>query len=367
VTRIRLGVVLVNTNVGGTELSLLRLLRSYPRPEFEPHLCTLAAPGALAPEFERAGIPVTSLHATGPADLPRLLALKRWIREVDPDVLHGYLYGPNLLVRAWGRIGRSRKVVVSIHGIDRWRTPLHDALESLVWGRADAVVAGSEAARREVQARFGRALPVELIRNGIEPLECPARDVARQRLGLGEGPVALCVANFIRYKNHPELLEAFQRVALAIPNARLLLAGGGAGLPACRRLAARLGLGSKVEFLGLRRDIADLYAAADVVLLASREESTPNTLFEAAFAGRPVVATDVGGIPELVLPGVTGCLVPVGDAAAMAAAVIELFEDRALRARMGGAARDYAQRQLALPREVGEMVRFYRGLLGEAA
>src|SRR5438552_4042536 len=98
---IRLGVVLVSTNIGGTELSLLRLLRSYPRPEFEPHLCTLGPEGALAPQFRAAGIPLHALEARGPFDWPRLLQLKNWIGSVDPDVLHGYLYGPNLLVRVF--------------------------------------------------------------------------------------------------------------------------------------------------------------------------------------------------------------------------------------------------------------------------
>jgi glycosyltransferase involved in cell wall biosynthesis len=359
----RLGIVLVSTAVGGTELSLLRLLRSYPREEFEPHLCALTREGPLAAEFRALGVPVTCLGARGPGDPARLLGLRDWIRATDPDVLHGYLYAANLLVRAFGRDDRQRRVVVSIHGIDRWRTPAHDFLERLVWPRADAVVAGSEAARRVTRERFGCGVPVHLVRNGIEPLVCPPRDVARARLGLKDAPVVLCVANFIRYKQHAELLEAFQRVALAVPGARLLLAGAGPELARCRLRAERLGIAGDVDFLGVRRDIADLYAACDVVALASSEESTPNTLYEAAFAARPVVATAVGGVPELVVDGVTGVLVPVREAPPMAAALTSLLLDPALRARMGRAAAARAAAHFALPREVAEMVRFYRALL----
>jgi glycosyltransferase involved in cell wall biosynthesis len=327
----------------------------------------LRGEGALTGEFRAAGVPVTALGARGPRDVGRLRRLRDWIRAADPDVLHGYLYAANLLVRAWGRHDRPRRVVVSIHGVDRWRTPLHDLLERPLWGRADAVVAGSQAARAEVLRRFGHGVPVRLVRNGIEPPGCPPRDVARRRLGLEAEPVVLCVANFIRYKRHPELIRAFQQVALAVPGARLLLAGAGAEQARCRELAARLGLGSAVDFLGVRRDLADLYAACDVVALASSEESTPNTLYEAAFAARPVVATAVGGVPELVVDGVTGVLVPQGQARPMADALVGLLLDAGLRARMGSAAAAHAGRHFRLEREVGEMVEFYRALVAGAA
>ncbi|MBI5837949.1 MAG: glycosyltransferase [Candidatus Eisenbacteria bacterium] len=379
-SRIRLGVVMVNANIGGTELSLLRLLRRYPRPEFEPHLCVLSGRGPLIADFEAAGVPVTALGAAGPMDLPRLLGLRDWIRATNPDILHGYLYAANLLVRMFGREGAPggtpgvpgfhrgirRRIVISIHGIDRWRASVHNLIESTQWAKADAVVTGSEAARQATWERFGRSVPVHLVRNSIEPLVCPPRDVARARLGLGEEPVVLCVANLIVYKQHRELIHAFQQVALGVPGARLLLAGQGPMLEPCRRLAARLGIAASVDFLGSRRDIADLYAACDVVALASSEESTPNTLYEAAFAARPVVATAVGGVPELVVDGETGVLVPVFEARPMADALIALLWDAERRARMGAAAAAHAQRHFRLEREVEEMVTFYRTLMAAA-
>src|SRR5207244_7009747 len=107
-----------------------------------------------------------------------------------------------------------------------------------------------------------------------------------------------------------ELIFAFQQLALGVPGARLLLVGTGRTEERCRRLAESLGVAPAVEFLGARRDIGVLNAACDVAVLASTEESTPNTLYEAAFAARPVVATAVGGVAEIVLDRITGLLVP---------------------------------------------------------
>ena len=114
-TRIRLGIVTVSARLGGTELSLLRLLRAYPRSEFEPHLCVLAEAGPLAEDFRRAGVEFTALGARSMLDLPRLLGVRDWIRKTDPDILHGYIYGAALAVRAFGHSGRVRPVVVAIH------------------------------------------------------------------------------------------------------------------------------------------------------------------------------------------------------------------------------------------------------------
>ena len=364
-TRIRLGIVTVSARLGGTELSLLRLLKAYPRSEFEPHLCVLAEEGPLAEDFRRAGVEFTALGARSLLDLPRLLAVRDWIRKTDPDILHGYIYGAALAVRAFGHLGRVRPVVVAIHGIDQWRSPLHDLVERPLWSRADAYVSGSEAARQEMLRRFGDAVPIHLIRNGIDPPECPPRDRARAALGIPEDvPVVLCVANFHPYKRHAELIFAFQQVALGVPGARLLLVGTGRTEERCRRLAESLGVAPAVEFLGARRDIGVLNAACDVAVLASTEESTPNTLYEAAFAARPVVATAVGGVAEIVLDRITGLLVPPRQARPMADALISLLLDPRRRERMGAAALEHARRNFGLDREVSEMVAFYRDLVG---
>ena len=361
---VRLGLVLVSTRPGGTELSVLRLLRGLPRDRFEPHVCVLGEEGPLAAEYRAAGIPVSALGARGAADILRLLGIRRWIERTDPDILHGFLYASNLLVRAFGKSGRSgRRVVISIHGIEQWRPPFLDTLERPFWPWADAVLANSEAARQVMIEKFGNGVPVTVVRNGTDPLPARSRDAARARLGLGPGPMALCVANFIRYKRHEELIFAFQQVCLAVPGCQLLLTSDGAERPRCERAARALGLQDSVRFLGRLGDLSDAYAACDVVVLASSEESYPGTLLEAAWAGRPVVATAVGGVPELVVEGETGFLVPPLEARPMSQALIRLMESPALAARMGAAARRRAEAEFTMEPEIRETMKFYDAVL----
>jgi glycosyltransferase involved in cell wall biosynthesis len=143
----------------------------------------------------------------------------------------------------------------------------------------------------------------------------------------------------------------------------LLLAGTGACEKSLKVSAVRLGLRDAVRFLGARSDLADLYAAADVVVLASSEESLPNVLLEAGSAGRPVVATLVGGVAEIVVDGETGLLVPPLRARSMADAVVRLLEEPGTAEAMGAAARVRIGQLFSMEREVRETQDLYSELL----
>ncbi|MEW6572387.1 MAG: glycosyltransferase family 4 protein [Bacillota bacterium] len=158
----------------------------------------------------------------------------------------------------------------------------------------------------------------------------------REELGLrGETPVVLVVAEFSRVKNHEQVLRAWKKVACEFPDAVLLLAGSGERRPELERLAGMLGLGRHVRFLGFRRDVPRLLAAADIVVLTSKREGLPRVVLEAMAAGKPVVATDVRGSRDLVIDGRTGYLVQLGDVAGTARVLLQLLRDRELRARFG--------------------------------
>jgi glycosyltransferase involved in cell wall biosynthesis len=147
------------------------------------------------------------------------------------------------------------------------------------------------------------------------------------------------VANLIPYKGHDVVLDALAR--LADPPS-LRLAGGGAERDRLATRAAELGLAGRVEFLGAVAGAEHLWAAAQFGVLASFQEGLPNAVLEAMASGVPVVATAVGGVPELVDDGVTGLVVPPGDPAALAGAIDALAGDAALRVRLGAAARQAA-------------------------
>jgi glycosyltransferase involved in cell wall biosynthesis len=189
---------------------------------------------------------------------------------------------------------------------------------------AAAVVSGRVYIRRRYRT----------IHNGIERLAVPApsrRESLRRELGLGPGDVVVgSVGNLRAPKAYGDLLDALSRLAPEFPSLTAVIVGDGPMAEELRARAEELGLGRRVRWLGRRSDVADLYGVMDVYVLSSRREGFPMALIEAAAACVPIVATDVGGVSEIVRPGETGLLAPAGDPPRLADAVRTLLEDRAL-------------------------------------
>jgi glycosyltransferase involved in cell wall biosynthesis len=309
----------------------------------------------LARELDAAGVPVYSAGVTPvrnlrgaaqvaavlrlPADLVRLW----WIvRRFRPDIVHGVLFHSYVLGAFVGRLARVPVIVAGRRSLSHFKRERRVLLrvEQAANRLTDAIVANSEAVRRDVVEHERLSSDrVQVIHNGIDAARYAREQepALRAQLGLGEGPVVLVVANLIPYKGHPYFLRAWARVRQRFPNAVALLAGDGVARAALEAEARELGLGDSVRFLGTRTDVPELLALADVLVHPSLEEGFCNALIEAMAAGKPVVATDVGGNPEAVVSGETGWLVPVRDAERLASATIEVLS-RPDRGRSLGAA-----------------------------
>jgi glycosyltransferase involved in cell wall biosynthesis len=163
--------------------------------------------------------------------------------------------------------------------------------------------------------------------------------VARSRLGVpADAFVVAGVGRLVAVKGFDLLVAALPALSAAVPSARLVLVGDGPERAALGAQAAVLGVGDRISLTGPTSDIAACLAAADVLAAPSRNEGMGRALVEAMALGLPVIGAEVGGIPAVIADGETGCLVPPGDAAALAAALVELGRDAALRAKLGGAA-----------------------------
>jgi glycosyltransferase involved in cell wall biosynthesis len=258
----------------------------------------------------------------------------------DVDLVHAHGLKPGWLA---GSLRPRPKLVVSVHNLvldeAAGRTaPLLRALEGRIPAVADRTIALSTGVAR----RFGDAPGVVTIPPAAA-VPRPGRPVEEVRAAYGVGPddrLLVTAARLHPQKDLPMLLEAVDRLRHQVPGVRLLVVGDGPEGPAARARAEALGLGDVVTFAGAVASAADELAAADVVVISSRWESGPLVLFEAMQLGRPVVTTAVGAAPDVVTDGVTGRLVPVGDAAAFATAVADVLADRSAAAAMGAAGRD---------------------------
>jgi glycosyltransferase involved in cell wall biosynthesis len=261
--------------------------------------------------------------------------LRRELRSFDPEIVHAHLFHANVATAVVRPRGRARYLLTHHHGDHllferRW---LDAILDRFAGRRFDRVVAVSNWGAGFLISRY-RYPPgkVICIPNGWsgEPFA---------KCGLASKPTVICVARFRPQKGHADLLETFAAVKQQVPDARLLLVGDGKLGPELRSRARELGLAECVKFRGSTDNVWPHLAEAHVFALASTYEPLGIAVLEAMAAGLPVVATSVGGIPELIESETMGRLVRPGRPDEMAGVVVELLGSSRLRSRMGAAAR----------------------------
>jgi len=281
------------------------------------------------------------------AHLSELPGTRRWLghrlAELEPEIVHAHLFHALLMTASVRRRPGSAWILTHHHtdSLNFERRRSEAFLDRRAGRRFDRVVAVSEWSRQVLLSRYGYPpAKVVCIPNGWDGDPRPH--------GPANAPTVVCVANFRKQKGHDTLIAAFAKVVKAIPDARLLLVGDGELHEALERRVSSLGLRQSVRFTNAVSDIWPYLAEAHVFALASEYEPLGIAVMEAMAAGLPVVATAVGGIPELVAPSVTGELVPPGDADALAGQLLKLLASPELQGKMGAAARVAAsQRRMA--------------------
>ena len=324
----------------GGEAQLLHLAEGLAR---RGHRCIVAGPPG-SPLLSRAaekGLKTEAVTMPSEWSLSAVLALTRVLKRERIQVIHMHSSHACTLggwaARLAGTPVRiiSRRVDFSVRS-----NPLRKF--KYQWG-VDRIVAISEGVRNVLVADGLDPGRIAVIRSGIDPRPFDPNDPGteiRKEFGIPErSPVIGCVAHFADHKGHRYLIEAAVRVAAAVPDVRVLLVGEGELRPAIELRIKELKLEQYVLLTGFRKDIPKLLAAMDIVVLSSHLEGLGTSLLDAMAMARPVVATRVGGIPEMVVNGVNGILVPPRDPAALADALIELIQRPDERKRMGQAGR----------------------------
>jgi glycosyltransferase involved in cell wall biosynthesis len=214
------------------------------------------------------------------------------------------------------------------------------------------------------------ASKIQVVHSGIDLARfdgAKPHDYAAE-FGVPKGaPIVVDVAAFGWHKAQEMLVRATPKILAAHPEARVVFVGDGELLPRIRDEAERLGVGGRIIFTGFRTDVPSLVAGADVFVMCSVLEGLCTSLLDALALSRPAVGSAVGGIPEVLIDGVTGLLVPPRDPDALAAAVVRVLGDRALAARLGAAGRRHVEDKFTVDAMVEGNLAVYRGLLGAGA
>jgi N-acetyl-alpha-D-glucosaminyl L-malate synthase BshA len=260
------------------------------------------------------------------------------------------------------------KIVTTLHGTDITIVGLDRAyFQPTRYGieRSDAVTTVSEWLRGETLRFFQPTRGIEVLPNFVDTERFQPRESSDLRKCLvppGER-VLSHVSNFREVKRVRDVVGIFARTTKQVPS-RLLLAGDGPEIATAERAAAEAGVSDRVHFLGEQEDVERVYGASDVFLLPSEHESFGLAALEALASGVPVIATEAGGLPEVVQNGRTGYLVDVGDVARASARAVSLLEDEPGRRRMGEAARADAVARFAEPGVVERYLALYSRVLG---
>jgi glycosyltransferase involved in cell wall biosynthesis len=373
--------VITRLNVGGPARQVVQLNHALQDRGFDCRLVTGTegpAEGRIDPGLDRVAVVPEMRREISPArDLAAARAIDHFLRAWRPEIVHTHLAKAGALGRL---VAHRRRVPVTLHTFHGhvlegyFAAPVARAflaVERRLARRTTALDAVANPNPAHVGARdIGREEQWHVVPVGLElePLLArpPSRAAARRVLGLtSRGPVVGIVGRVVPIKDHGTFIEAAARVVRDRPDVVFVVAGDGDDRATLETRARDL-LGDRVRFLGWVDDLANLYAALDVVVLTSRNEGTPVSLIEAGTVGRAVVATRVGGVPEVVADGETGILVPPADAAATANAIVRLLDEPALAKAMGAAARSSVPARFAAERLADDLAGLYERLLARA-
>jgi glycosyltransferase involved in cell wall biosynthesis len=361
---IRVAQVIWSLGLGGAEQVVIRLAAGLDGRRFEPFICCLDQPGPFAPRAEAAGVEVVALDKRGPLDARAAWRLARLLKSRRVDVVHTHLWGASL----WGRLAavgaRVPVVVTTEHNLDSWKRAHHLALDRALAPATTHLVAVSQQVREFYEARGVGRGRWRVVYNGVDTSAPPrrGRGAAFLELGLGrDDPVVGLVGRLVPAKAPEFFLRALALAAARVPGLRGLVVGDGPLRADVEAEARRLGLAGRVVFAGVRQDVPELLPGLDALIFSSLREGLSMAMLEAMAAGVPVIATDVGGTPELIAHGVTGLLVPPSRPESLADALVGLFGDAA----GGDAIRQAARRCVEERFSLEKMTAAHAALYGE--
>jgi glycosyltransferase involved in cell wall biosynthesis len=362
--RIRVVEILATGTNGGAQEQVFSLMSRLDKSRYDVSAVSLSG-GSAVRKIQRAGFSVLVIDE--PDDAIAVGALTAHLADVRPDVIHTHMYRADIVgtkaAIALGNAGHRRPYIVSTVHSSRVRSASDRGTIRALTPEMDQLIAVSKAIERKLADEHRDGAPVRLIYNGVdldrydhqEPC-CSLRD------DYGMEPWSQIVGVIARLepeKGHQTLIESWPIVLRDVPDAYLLIVGEGSERGALEGRAAAKRVAHRVVFTGRRDDVPAVTAALDVAVLPSRREAQGLSILEAMALSRPVVASDVGGIPEMIEDGVTGLLVPHDNPRALAAAIVRLLTDHALADTIARQAHDLVHDRFCIELMVKQIEEIY--------
>ena len=333
----RLLIVSSGLNRGGAERQILRLVGSI-RAQFDILVASLVSGGALIPDFRGLGVNVVELEMTAglssASNLRGYFKLLSLARAFNPDVIHGWQFDGNFAAMLIGNMLR-RPVVTSKRGSNVVYGKKRLFAERLTYRKSNRVLTNSRALADEVAALGSSKSIIRVIPNGID-LQDYAESTFIRDLSKEPGRIVIgTVGRFVREKRYEDLLESAERLLAEFPELSFLWVGGRGYFERIQAQIRERGLEDRIELTGEVQDVRPWLARMDIFTLVSSQEGMPNAIMEAMALAKPVIATGVGGIPDLVTDGKTGFLVSALNVDEITEATRKLILNPDLRDELG--------------------------------
>jgi len=363
-TPLRIGYVIWSLGLGGAEQVVIRLAGDMARRGHRVSIFTLNDPGTFAAAAQAHGVEVISVAKRSRYDISVLWRLRQAFRARQLDVVHTHLWGANVWGRIAARWARVPRLVVTEHNVDTWKRPHHFVIDRCLAPWASSLVAVSHEVRMFYERHGVGRGRWQVVYNGVDASTSPARRRGEAYAAMGierEEPVVGWIGRLVPAKAPEVLLDAVERAVKAMPSLKVLVIGDGPLRARIEAEVARRGLQRTVQLTGLRRDVPELLAGMDALVFSSEREGLSMAMLEAMAAGVPVIATRVGGTPELIEDGVSGLLAEPGRPQELADRLVELLTHPERAAAMCTTARTRVEHAFSLTRMVEAHDALYRG------
>lgn len=368
----RIFIAMATTNIGGPGKGLLQFFRCGGKELCRPYVCSylVRAEVKVWPfrgAVQALSIPFLTVRQRFAIDPFIVVQAYQLIRKYELQVLQSHEYKSHVLCLILKKL-TGRPWVGFFHGwtTENWKVRLYHSIDKIALRFADRVVVVADAMREKLVASGADESRIVTINNAIEQKEAALPEAGaaiRSRFGVGEREKLLgVVGRFSPEKGQIYFLEALKLVLDKFPMVKGMLVGDGQDENVLRSSVMELGMEDKVIFAGYQTEVASFYQSFDIVVLPSLSEGMPNVALEAMMHGKPVVATKVGGVPEVVKDQVTGLLVDPADSGLLADAICDMLHDPSLSLEYGSSARLFVEKEFNPYNRVEKIINIYSEL-----
>lgn len=364
----RILIVINKLSRAGAEKQLLLIIRKL-MDKYQFQVISLYGKGGFELPFIELGVPILHYNLAGslikPANIYQLLQLLIYSLKYRPNIIHSWLFHPNMISSVLKLFSRSSGLIVSIRGSNFWYKKTHLIVSNIIYRICDYIITNSSQLKKEILDSNADKCKIELVYNGVESL---TKAQLEMKTDLFESEkrqgriIVGCVGRFVKEKRYCDVVEAAKSLRKQYDNILFVLVGGRGEYDLYREQIENSELKNNIILVGEVINPLAYIKSFDIFLMSSSHEGMPNSLMEAMSMGKAVVATNVGGIPDLVTTGVNGILVPVADPVKIVDALKILIENREL-------INEYGKNNIVKMREfsIEKMVDKYEGIYDKLA